>query len=337
MEMMRVTYILLSCLLLSGCSQQSQARPIRVSFLNDEASLDNSLRMLKTNGCTQTACDAFAKSVRHYYNSPFRLQLSAFPQPTNGFYSFDSAVAFTRALPHRLNDTQHPFDVNCFFVVLALSKLNTSVRLDDSGHPLLAFVNVDGFNWRACPVATPRDAFSASYGPAYPGHVEKISGLRMTEAQMCLDACLHTVNVLPHGTKEDDLPKTILTLFKSRWAQQQIQFPQDTSVTMFHSVDLSKSFHVVTDHAGLLIPTPGGYTYFEKAGGAGPFLRLDISEISDLITYNKSFITDQSRGDMTHYLMTVNDQEVYWVEPQQSSAPYRLQPRDARLQTSGER
>lgn len=131
--MIRATYILLSCLLLSGCSQQSQARPIRASFLNDEASLADTFRVLQTNGIANASLDAFAKSVRHYYNSPFRLDVSAFPQSTNGFYSFASAGAFTGALPHRLNETQHPFDVNCFFVLHALSKLNTSMRLNDGG------------------------------------------------------------------------------------------------------------------------------------------------------------------------------------------------------------
>jgi hypothetical protein len=38
----------------------------------------------------------------------------------------------------------------------------------------------------------------------------------------------------------------------------------------------------ITDHAGVLFRYNGGYIYLEKAGGSGPFVRLDFKDKTDL-------------------------------------------------------
>ena len=81
---------------------------------------------------------------------------------------------------------------------------------------------------------------------------------------------------------------------------------------------MTKQFRVITDHGGVLIPHEDSYTYFEKAGGSGPFIRLDFTSRDELIPYLECYIRDaKTHGDMTAFLLTFNDKEVKQIWPEQ--------------------
>ena len=62
-------------------------------------------------------------------------------------------------------------------------------------------------------------------------------------------------------------------------------FPQRFEVVLCHEAKLPQPFFL-TDHAGLLYPrSGGGYTYIEKAGGLGPFVRLDLDSKEGLLIW----------------------------------------------------
>ena len=158
----------------------------------------------------------------------------------------------------------------------------------------------------------------ASHPKDYIARVQKITGSPWTASRISLNASLHTANVLPRTTTEKNLRETLLHILKDRWAKLKVTFPANSGVVLFHSIDLRKKFIVLTDHAGLLLPQDSGYVYIEKTGGTGPFVRLDFKEKQDLLTYFRSHVTETSKGEMTHCLLTINDEEVFWIDPQQS-------------------
>lgn len=298
------------------CAVTASAGSIKVSFLNETQPLEDTLSILRRHGCASNAVAAYQKAICHYYSTPFEIDLRGFPEQSRGFYTFKTPEQFVAALPRRLCDIEHSYEVNCFIPVVSLSGLWTATRPDDLVGPLLAILNRGGQKWDTCTVACTRDAFLAQYGPDYAKEVEAITGSKWTDQQICLLASLHTCHVLPRSTTEVTLPINLLAVLQSRWRQEGVHFPTNSDVTLLHSIDLKRWCRSLTDHAGIGFPMQHGYMYLEKAGGQGPFVRIDLEDPVDLIPYYRSYITEESKGEMTHWMMTVNDSKAICIEPQ---------------------
>lgn len=104
-----------------------------MSFLDHPAILSDTTNLLHKAGASDAAITAFVAAVTHYYSAPSTLDASRFPQAVSGVHHFDSAASLVRALPHRLCETRHPYEVNCFFPVVTLSGIQftaaTEIRL----------------------------------------------------------------------------------------------------------------------------------------------------------------------------------------------------------------
>ncbi len=327
---MKHSFICLSLILLAGCSKPDlpnnsfpwadadlpDGETITMSFLSDPSILSDTTNMLHVAGAPKAAIVAFAAAVTHYNATSHGLDVSRLPEPIHGVRRFTSAASLVRALPHRLCETAHPYEVNCFFPVLTLSGIRSTLRPDDPSGPHLPMVLVDSMTWDTCTVSTAQDAFMASHTKDYITLVQEITGLPWTASRVSLNASLHTVNVLPRMTTEQTLCETLLSVLRERWSRLKVTFPANADVVLFHSIELKKRFCVLTDHAGLLLSQDSGYVYIEKTGGAGPFVRLDFKDKQDLLTYFCSHVTEESKGEMTHFILTINDEEAYWIDSQ---------------------
>ena len=65
------------------------------------------------------------------------------------------------------------------------------------------------------------------------------------------------------------------------WERQGVAFPTNMEVVLCHDIAPGAT-EVLTSHAGLLFHTSDNYSYIEKAGGSGPFVRLDFKDMVDL-------------------------------------------------------
>jgi hypothetical protein len=150
---------LLPCFLSAG--------EVRLSFLREISVQQETARLLKELNCQPVAVVSFQKAVEHYYANGFQLDLSKFPNSSNGWYSFQSPSRLVAALPHKLEDLDHSYELNCFDTVILLSSgyLRSRLKPDDLHGAILAperFTNSIAMS----PTATARDAFAVMY-PAW--------------------------------------------------------------------------------------------------------------------------------------------------------------------------
>jgi hypothetical protein len=71
----------------------------------------------------------------------------------------------------------------------------------------------------------------------------------------------------------------------------------------------------VTEHTGLLFRDKNGFTYFEKAGGSGPFVLLEFEDEAALVSWYEGAVTDGSKWGYTHHFMTLNDKKIRKLKP----------------------
>lgn len=271
--------------------------------------------VLRSGGCSQEAIVAFQRAVERYGSSKFDFDFAKFPKARDGFYTFASAPALVAALPHQLADTQHAYEFNCFdtVVVLAGDSLRTGIRPDEVSGPYLVPHTPTNGSFTILPRATARDAFSLAYPEWYRDATEESLPKPMRDARIALTAALFRCHVLPQSTTEEGLARGVMEALKMSWTRQGMSFPRRFEVVLCHEVSLPQRWFV-TSHAGLLIPREHGFTYVEKAGGTGPFVRLDFDDRAALLRWFSGMFRGAEKLGYTHHFSTFNDTKIEMVD-----------------------
>jgi hypothetical protein len=288
------------------CAHSSLAGEARVSFLNDPAALEDTITVLKEAGCSKTDLLCFRRAVTTYYKTPFSVDVSAFPPPKDGFYSFPSTAVFVSALHGKLFETTHSSQITCFdtAILLAGPQMNVRQELRPQGGPLL--VAVAGFHGFHCTAAASlADAYSLVYPAVYLESLERTAGLSLSAKHKAIDVALCSFHVLPLNVPPDHLQSELMKVLRADWARTGIVFPQHVSLVLLHEA-ATDAHEAVTDHAGILVPYKDKFMYLEKSGGQGPFLRMDVAGVADVATYYQSILDRQTPC----HFMTVNDREI---------------------------
>ena len=289
-----------------------QAGEIRLSFLNDSSALDSTLEFLSSKGCNEETIAFFRRAVEHYYVVPLNLDLTNFPPSENGFYSFHSMAQAVAALPHKLRDTPHAFELNCFdtVIILAMEHFRSSLGPDDIfGTSLsLQMTNSNGA-WVALNTATARDAFEWSCPSWYRDASEGFIPPSWSDQRINLNAAIFRGYVLPSSTSEDNLPQNVLKTVSANWKRQQVMFPQNCQVVLCHEVRKGQAIFS-TSHAGVLFESGRGYTFWEKDSGSGPFVRLDFDTRADLLFWLASKMDAPEPPGRKRFFATFNNTEI---------------------------
>jgi hypothetical protein len=285
--------------------------PVRISFLTESASTQDTLQVLRDAGCKEDGLNVFRQAVNRYSSTSFEFDFSKFPAARDGFYSFASASNLVAALPHPLCDTQHAYEFNCFDTVIAIAGefLHTSVRPDDALGPFLVPHTPTNGSFLIVPRTTARDAFTLAYPDWYRDATEAAFPEAQRNARITTTAALFSCYLLPQSAAEGAVRDSVLTALRSSWKRQNLKFPTKFEVVLCHEVSLPQRF-LVTAHAGLLLPRERGYTYIEKPGGKGPFVRLDFIERADLLTWFAAMFKGAERLGYTHHFVTFNDAKI---------------------------
>jgi hypothetical protein len=291
------------------------AATVRASFFSDRAALHDTLDVLRDGGCTREATGTFQREVERYTSSPFDFDFGKVPKSHAGFYAFESAPALVAALPHQLADTQHAYEINCFDAIIALAgdSLRTSVRPDDLAGPYLVPYTPTNGSFTILPRATARDAFTLAYPEWYRDATKDALPKSMRDSRVSLTATLVRCHMLPQSTTEGGLARGVMDALTASWARQSMSFPQRFEIVLCHQVSFPQRWFV-TVHAGLLFPRQRGYTYIEKAGGSGPFVRLDFEDRAALLTWLGGMFRGAERLGYTHHFATFNDTKMEMVE-----------------------
>src|SRR5687768_5230404 len=125
-----LTGLICAAFLLTGALHGA---PVRLAFLKDDAILQDTISILREHGCDEVATGGFRKAVQQYHATRFKFDLHEFPAEKNGFYPFGAMSRLVGALPHKLNETDHPYEFNCFDTVIRLGApiLRSTAQPDD--------------------------------------------------------------------------------------------------------------------------------------------------------------------------------------------------------------
>ncbi|HMC27010.1 MAG TPA: hypothetical protein VKM56_04355 [Verrucomicrobiae bacterium] len=287
---------------------------MRASFLNDSKALSETVGLLRAADCTSEGVEAFRRAVERYNSSGIDLNVSAFPSLRQGFYSFGSMSQLVAALPHKLCDTKHPYEFNCFDTVIAITadRLRVSRRDDEIVGPILVPNNKTNGQFKISTVFNAKEAFMLAYPIWYRQITEGTLPKSTGDSRRPLTAALLRCHTLSTNGIDKDVGRAVIDSLRASWKRQGLGFPKNVEVVLCHEVSVPKGL-LCTAHAGVLVRRERGYTYLEKAGGSGPFVRLDIEDRSDLFPW-LSAIFEAGKFGYTHHFATFNDTTISPLE-----------------------
>jgi hypothetical protein len=290
--------------------------PVRIAFLKDDAILQDTISILREHGCGEVATGGFRKAVQQYHATQFEFDCRKFPAEKNGFYSFATMSRFVGALPHKLYETDHPYEFNCFDTVIRLGAptLTSTAQPDDLLSGLLTPYQPTNGPFSILPVATARDAFTRCYPEWYRTMSSNAFDGSELNKRIGVTASLFRCYVLPLSTTEDKLATAVLATLRSGWRATGLQLPKRAELVLCHQVNYPQRW-VATVHAGWLMPKKHGFAYIEKSGGKGPFVRLDIEDKADLTIWFEAMFQGAEKLGYTHHFTTFNDSGIETVSP----------------------
>ena len=285
---------------------------MRLSFLNDDGALQNTLDFLKSSGCETDANGGFRRAVERYNSTALQLDLSRFPAAQHGFYSFQSSSQLLAAIPHGFFDVPHPFEFNCFDTVILLgsAQLRANLHPDDQRGGFLAQGLATNRQLLYAHASTAGEAFNLSYPAWYRDASDGYFPSSMADSRICLTAAFYCFHMLPASTASQDVGGQVINILRESWKNQAIEFPSRFQIVLCHQVNLTNHLFATT-HAGLLFPIERGYIYIEKSAGVGPFVRLDFGDKADLMAW-LALKFDQSMGD--HVFVTFNNSKIEMLD-----------------------
>lgn len=297
------------------CISSLQAAAVKLSFLGDEAVLQDTFSFLSKSGCDTEGIATFRHAVQNYFTTEFDIDLSKFPKPRQGFYSFASMPKLVAALPAGALETKHPWGMNCFDLVICLARtqLKVNLRPDEiSGTLLVPLLNTNTQPAMFVPTgaATPRDAFNRIYPADYREDTKRFFSQTQSDSRICLTAALYRCRWLPTSIPKEKFADSAMQVLMLDWRRDGLTFPGGFELVLVHGEKLHEMY---TEHAGLLFSRGEGYTYIEKRGIKGPFVRLDFMEKSELMMWLAAVWKNCELHDA--HLVTINDSKIDILEP----------------------
>lgn len=299
-------------------STKLAAAPVKISFLDNESSVNETVSFLTSKGCDSNSASLFRTVVNWNNEHPLGFDLKKFPKNENGFYVFQSVSNLIEALPQPLIKASHPYQLNCFdtVILIAGNLIQTELQPDALSGPFLVSTPPNTNNIGIMAIEeTARDAFNATY-PSW--HIEAskaVFGESRQNKRICLTAVLDSYCILPRSTTEDNLQSSLLKVLQSNWKRQGIIFPTNMEIVVCHDATLNDSnapfaaSFTATTHMGLLFQNHDGYIYLEKDGVSGPYVRLDFTNKRDLLPWLKSVI-ESTAGKNSRLFATFNGSEI---------------------------
>jgi hypothetical protein len=295
---------------------------VRLSFLEETNVLNETISLLKRQGCSSQNCNAFGAVVQKYFASSFDYDLSRLPAATNGFYSFASMSNLVAALPRPLDYTSHSWGVNCYDTVILLcgGELRLAQGPDETLGTFFAPERTTNNVYHVRPASTPREAFFICCPLWCRELTDPVLPEAVREARFSLVPALDRFYRLPEAGTPKTLSQDMLGCLKAAWKQEGITFPKRFKVVLCHECDPNQGCFY-TCHAGLLFRNESaGYMYIEKSGGRGPFVRLDFGREEDLLLWLESYL----RATTASHFVTFNGDGFKALEPFRRNFPLEL-------------
>jgi hypothetical protein len=308
---MKAKIFFLLILLMVGKSLE--ANTVKISFLDNQDAIDQTVNFLLSKGYNQKAVNSFRKAIEWYNSSPKDLDLKKFPQLENGFYSFDSVSNLVGAFSHPLIFTRHRNELNCFDTVILLAGdlIQIKAQPDDMIGPLLAPATTTNHVVLPRAAATPRDAFAEIY-PLWLGNSSgDIFDDTSKDKRISLIAALDSYYFLPNSTTRQNFGGRLLQSIRLSRQRFGVKFPKNVEVVICYNafIDPQKVASAVSSHVGLLFQDKTHYVFIEKLGVTAPYVRLDFTDKKDLLVWLRAEI-EPIKDKHEFLLASFDDREI---------------------------
>ena len=267
-------------------------------------------------GCDSEGVTAFKKAVEHFNTTPPKLDLSKFPPVQRGFYSFQSASNLVGVLPHRLCDTEHEYEINCFDAVILLTKdrLRADSHVDERAGPFVVQRPLTNGTSALAIAATPSDAFKLFSPEWYLRMTDDFIPKSLSNERAYLAAAIFRYYVVPDSTPSERIESVVMKTLDSAWKKLGLVFPKTCELVLCHQGDFAPEFFPTkmfgTTHAGVLFRNKRNYVYLEKTGGSGPFVRLDFDDRKELITWLAAHLGGEVNRGFTDFFVSFNNSAI---------------------------
>jgi hypothetical protein len=284
------------------------AKLFRVSFLEDPSNVAEVIQLFEKCGLPLQAATDFRIAISNYFSEPLSFNRSKFPVAQQGWFQFASAEDFLAALPHELWRTEHSYGLTCFDTVLLMNLQNfkTSLQPLDISGPFLPPHTASNGTVSLPPAATAMDAYQLMYPEWIRNQAQKSFAPENQEKRISLMALLFSGHALPLDVDGTTLSIPIEKTLHTKWSRYKVSFPNDPQIILINQVDIKRHLFI-TVHAASLFKLGDRLLYFEKSGGSGPYILLDLSDPNDLEKWILYSFGDAPKNGYSHLALTFND------------------------------
>ncbi len=296
----------------------------RLSFLDNQAVLDDTCQLLQQNGFSEDSVTAFKKLVEDHNRPGNRVDRSKFPACQSGYYYFDSFDDFTNRTVCGFSETpgsdSYPqttlmcFDVAC--LLLHGAGCDAPRLEDDFDSKKFVAVEPDG---SVVPAKT--KSFLNAIGVLSPANgYELFVGKPRTIAETRMGLSLRAKRYLPPEiTNSDDDLRTIFTNHIEDIRKDGFTFPTNCSIGLGLVVNL-KRHYIWGDHSFICIATGSRFICLEKNGPKGPYVRAEFDSEKDVAQYMSwDLLLDVNTPKTANYgssvLISLNDRLIGVFQP----------------------
>ena len=286
---MRKTQLWLGIALYVFTGIHVSAAGFRLSFLDDQAVLDDTCQLLKEQGFPSNSVAAFKKLVAEHNQPGNRVDRGRFPPLENGCYHFENFTDFTNRVVCGFSETpgSNSFpqtSLMCFDVVcLLLGGDGGDAPLLEQDFDSKGFVTVQADGTVA---SADSISFLAAIGVLSPTNFyEALVGRPRTMAETRMGISLRAKRRLPPEVAND--PEDLRMIFANHIADVRkdgFHFPTNCCVGLGLVVN-PRRHYIWGDHSFICIAKEGRFICLEKNGTKGPFVRVEFDSEKDVAQY----------------------------------------------------
>lgn len=284
------------------------ADTVQISFLSTHNLLRQTTSTLISIGMKPEVVSAFDMAVRDYNLNGSPPPIENARHDSQGTYHFASMDALLQALTNKLSETAHPFSLNCFdgVILLTADLFACPAKVKAPSGPYL----VPRTKVNSPPIsvaASIQDAFSMLYPDDYIRESRMAMTIVDEDLRKALTVAFFSSYALPLTIEAGEISDTVMQTLRTKWDRMGVRFPKALSIVLCHNVQFS-SRYFVTSHAGLLVElSKDHYMYIEKAGGRGPFVRLDLRTTTDLESWLAGKFSESEELGYDYNYVTFNN------------------------------
>ena len=299
--------VLLLGLVVEACSGEG----FRLSFLDQEATLADTCRLLQQCGISSNGVAAFRQAVERHNRHGLRVDLSKFPAPESGFFVFRDLADFTTRLrtvlhwtpsDHSLGaqDTFTCFDAACVLLHGAgCGAPDFEKRLAQEGLVLS----------QADPQTLHKEY---RWAPIPEKFYKTLAGRDRSEEETQLIFSIRVSRALASGATNDAAWRAAFASYLRSMKTAGFGFPTRFELGLgFYA--LPKAGRFFPDHAFVCIRKPGRLICIEKNGSPGPYVRAEFrseKDLSDYVSWSLLEDTKKYKADFpggSGVLVSLND------------------------------